>query len=76
MREELAAAAKGAADQEKAGLVRRIDRIDLVCESLVHVILDRGLVCREELGRMMARVDLRPRVTVAKWHADTTARSR
>jgi hypothetical protein len=54
-----AAAARSSADDEKARLLHRIDRLELVCESLLHVILDKGLVSRAELGQMMARVDLR-----------------
>lgn len=40
-------------------LQRRVDRLQLVCETLLHVVLQRGVVDRDELARIMTRVDLR-----------------
>lgn len=40
-------------------LQQRVDRLELVCETLLHLVLQRGLVDRDELARIMARIDLR-----------------
>jgi DNA-directed RNA polymerase subunit RPC12/RpoP len=51
-------AARSLAERAEA-LQRRLDRLELICETLLHVVLQRGVVDRAELARVMARVDLR-----------------
>ena len=57
-------AADAAFDSEMASnlaksLQRRVDRLELVCETLLEVVLAKKLVSREELGVLFAQVDLR-----------------
>lgn len=40
-------------------LRNRVDRLELVCEALLHLALQHGLVDREGLALLMAQIDLR-----------------
>lgn len=48
-----------AAAEQAAALKARVDRLELVCEALLHVVLKRGLCQRDELAVLMAQIDLR-----------------
>jgi len=51
-------------------LQERTDRLELICETLVELVLTRGLVTREELGVLFAQVDLRDGVEDGGLHPD------
>ncbi|MEZ4383782.1 MAG: hypothetical protein R3A79_20790 [Nannocystaceae bacterium] len=40
-------------------LVQRVDRLELLCEALVELVVARKIATREELGVLVAQVDLR-----------------
>lgn len=40
-------------------LQARVDRLELVCEALLHLLLKRGLCSRQELAVLMTQIDLR-----------------
>jgi len=51
-------------------LQARTDRLELICETLVELLLTRGLVTREELGVLFAQVDLRDGVEDGGLHTE------
>lgn len=68
-----AGARSEAAVTRAAALQNRVDRLELVCEALLHVILQRGLADRDELARIMTRIDLRDGVEDGRVRGDTPA---
>ena len=55
-------------------LQERTDRLELICETLLELVLTRGVVTREELGVLFAQVDLRDGVEDGGLHPDRPRR--
>ncbi|MEZ4454895.1 MAG: hypothetical protein R3B09_35925, partial [Nannocystaceae bacterium] len=66
--------ASEAAASRAATLQARVDRLELVCEALLHVILKRDLCTREELTALMIQIDLRDGVEDGVASADAPRR--